>query len=92
MAAIDCLPLIDQSPDYSPLIGQSVEPLVQVAVNSINHMFQPLNGVTEILLTFALLGGVLRTPLRFFPDCPKTAARSAAVFGTPYHTSFPHML
>ena len=46
----------------------------------------------EYLLTFALLGGVVETPLRFFPDCPKTAARSAAVFGTPYYTSFPHML
>ena len=35
---------------------------------------------------------LLRTPLRFFPDCQKTAALRAAVFGTPYHTSFPHML
>ena len=37
-------------------------------------------------------GGVVETPLCFFPDCQKTAALCAAVFGTPYNTSFPHML
>ena len=37
-------------------------------------------------------GGLLRAPLRFFPDCQKTAARSAAVFDTPYHTFFSQRL
>ena len=37
-------------------------------------------------------GGCLNTPHKVFVNRLKTAARSAAVFGTPYHTSFPHML
>ena len=38
-------------------------------------------------------GGVFEHPaMRFFVNSLKTAARSSAVFGTPYHTSFPHML
>ena len=39
-------------------------------------------------------GGVFEhpPPLRFFADISKTAARSAAVFGTPVRASFPHML
>ena len=36
-------------------------------------------------------GGVDYSP-PFFPDCQKTAALRATVFGTPYHTSFPHTL
>ena len=31
-------------------------------------------------------------PLQFFADSAKTAARSAAVFGTPYLASFPHLI
>ena len=38
------------------------------------------------------VGGCLNTPIRFFVNNLKTAARSAAVFGTPYHASFSHML
>ena len=37
-------------------------------------------------------GPGVNTPLRFFADSRKTAARSAAVFGTAVHTSFPHTL
>ena len=33
-----------------------------------------------------------RHPASVFPDCQKTTALRAAVFGTPYHASFPHML
>ena len=44
-------------------------------------------------LTRAGPGGVKPPPtLRFFADSEKTAARSAAIFGTPYPTSFPHIL
>ena len=32
------------------------------------------------------------TPLRFFHDSEKTAARSAAKFGTPYLASVPHIV
>ena len=35
---------------------------------------------------------VCEHPLRFFVNNFKTVACSAAIFGTPYHTSFPHML
>ena len=44
-------------------------------------------------LTLALLGGAFRRPpLRFFRDSEKTAARSAAKFGTPYLASVPHIV
>ena len=36
--------------------------------------------------------GAFKRPPPFFPDCQKTAARSATVFGTAYHYFFPHML
>ena len=36
--------------------------------------------------------GCLNTPVSFFADILKTTARSAAVFGTPVHASFPHIL
>ena len=37
-------------------------------------------------------GGVWTPPIRFFADSAKTASRSAAVFGTPFHTSFSHIV
>ena len=40
------------------------------------------------VLTRAGPGVAFEHPLRFFADISKTAARSAAVFGTPIHTSF----
>ena len=44
-------------------------------------------------LTRAVLGvRFYALPLRFFADISKTAARSAAVFGILYSTSFPHRL
>ena len=42
-------------------------------------------------LTLALAGGVDATPLRFFEDSVKTAARSAAKFGMAYEETFLHM-
>ena len=36
-------------------------------------------------------GGSMRPPLRFFEDSVKTAARSAAKFGTAYGATFLHM-
>ena len=47
---------------------------------------------TTILLNPRRAGGCLNTPFRFFADSWKTAARSAAVFGTAVYTSFPHTL
>ena len=46
----------------------------------------------DLTLTRAPLGGVWTPPMRFFVNNVKMAARSAAVFGIPYHTSFSHML
>ena len=43
-------------------------------------------------LTLALRGGLLQLPLGFFRGGRKTAARSAAKFGTTYDASFAHLL
>ena len=40
----------------------------------------------------ALLGAFFRHPFRFFANIKKMAVRSAAVFGIPVHTCFPHVL
>ena len=44
------------------------------------------------VLTRAPLGGQFEHPHEFFVNNLKTAARSASVFATPYHTSFSHRL
>ena len=43
-------------------------------------------------LTRAGPRGVFGTPFQFFADSAKTAARSAAVFGVPFNTSFSHIV
>ena len=50
------------------------------------------NGVVVIKPRPAGRGGGVDQPPRFFADILKTAARSANVFDTPYHTSILHML
>ena len=73
---------------------------LRLKVPSIVLLYIVINISTIMRLSFLWItltrvplgGGVWTPPVRFFVNNLKTAELRAAVFGIPYHTSFPHML